>query len=422
MFEHWWKIIRAAVLVTGGLLSFFVFIEILHAYQVLSGVHPIFGYGFLFALILGAAWAIGYVVIAIRSRPPVLIPPQISDINNTPIYLLRPYGKYLFNYMKRLEENPLLDSEIKIKCKDGRDELNRILAPSSSKEELIEGFQDVEEKAINPAISTLDRLADKEIRRSVRDITFAVSLSPYRAADLLIVLYRNIGMILRVIHIYNSRPRFREQALIFRDTVRVVATVNFFSFGKKLLEGLFSNVPFIGRYVDDMAQGVGAGLLTSASGHVVSHRCRAFQSWDRNEASKSLASSLSLYLTDVRKIITTDVLEYLKPRIFSVAPPEEAGKPGFWDGIVNGVSSSIDSTGKVLDTFVRVPAQTATKAAFGGGKNILFGAADISKTVGKSMGSGGIYIKDKVASGSVMAWRGMKKLLKLDKEESDFKE
>ena len=76
MFEHWWKIFRAAVLVTGGLLSFFIFIEILHAYQVLRGVHPVFGYGFLFILLLGVAWAIGYVVIAIRSRPAVLIPPS----------------------------------------------------------------------------------------------------------------------------------------------------------------------------------------------------------------------------------------------------------------------------------------------------------------------------------------------------------
>ena len=422
MFEHWWKIIRAAALVTGGLLSFFIFIEVLHAYQVLSGVHPIFGYGFLVILLSGAGWAIGYVVIAIRSRPAVLIPPQISDINNTPIFLLRPYGKYLLNYIKRLEDNPSLDSEIKTRCKDGRDELNRILVPRSSKEELIEAFQDVEEKAIVPAISTLDKLADKEIRKSVRDITFAVSLSPYRAADLLIVLYRNIAMILRVIHIYNSRPRLREQALIFRDTVRVVATVNFLNFGKKLLEGLFANVPFIGRYTDDMAQGVGAGFLTSASGHAVSHRCRAFKSWDRNEASKSLASSLSLYLSDVTKIVTTDVLQDLKPRIFSVASPEEAGKPGFWDSVVNGVSSSIDGTGKALDTFVKVPAQTATKAAFGGGKTILYGAADISKTVGRGMGSGGIYIKDKVASGSVMAWRGMKKLLRRNKEERGFKE
>ena len=82
-----------------------------------------------------------------------------------------------------------------------------------------------------------------------------VTLSPFRAVDLAVVIYRNAAMVFRIMSFYNSRPLLSEQVLILRDAFSVVDTVNYLNFGEKLIEQLFSRVPWIGQAVDDFAQG-----------------------------------------------------------------------------------------------------------------------------------------------------------------------
>ena len=69
--------------------------------------------------------------------------------------------------------------------------------------------------------------------------------------------------------------------MILRDVLRVLITVNFLYIGRNLVENLFANVPLLGRVVDDMGQGLGAGLFTSAAGHAAIERCAAFRGWDK---------------------------------------------------------------------------------------------------------------------------------------------
>jgi hypothetical protein len=38
---YWWRLFKKIVLVTGVLLSFLGFIELLHAFSVLKGIHPV---------------------------------------------------------------------------------------------------------------------------------------------------------------------------------------------------------------------------------------------------------------------------------------------------------------------------------------------------------------------------------------------
>ena len=77
----------------------------------------------------------------------------------------------------------------------------------------------------------LDEKAEKQVRKSTRDVMVGVTLSPYKAADLLIVLYRNLIMTTKIIRIYNTRPRFREQLKTIYDTICIVATVNYINMG-----------------------------------------------------------------------------------------------------------------------------------------------------------------------------------------------
>ncbi len=104
-----------------------------------------------------------------------------------------------------------------------------------------------EEQIIKPLLNTLDEKAETHVQNSVRDVMLGTILSPYKAADLLIVLYRNLVMVKKITTTYNSRPRFREHLRIMLDTVSVVATVNFINMGKNVVECLGSIVPFIGK-------------------------------------------------------------------------------------------------------------------------------------------------------------------------------
>ena len=81
-------------------------------------------------------------------------------------------------------------------------------------------------------------------------------------------------MVLRDCNIYNSRPLLSEQVLVLKDVLKVVATINYMNWGQKVAESLTSSVPIIGRASGEIAQGLGAGLLTSVAGHGAMERCR----------------------------------------------------------------------------------------------------------------------------------------------------
>ena len=81
----------------------------------------------------------------------------------------------------------------------------------------------------------------------MRDVMLAVTLSPYKSADLLVVVYRNFVMVGRIIRIYNARPSVAGQMRVFSDIFSVVATVNYLNMGRNLIEALASHVPGIGQ-------------------------------------------------------------------------------------------------------------------------------------------------------------------------------
>ena len=215
-----------------------------------------------------------------------------------------------------------------------------------------EAIQRAEKEIITPLLEVLDAKADRHVRSSVRDVMVCVAVSPYKSADLMIVLYRNAAMVIRIIRIYHSRPRFREQMRILRDTMRVVATVNYLNLGGKLLEKLSAKLPG-GRFLDDIAQGMGAGLMTSVAGHAAKHRCRAFRGWDEQEAKNSIGRHLVKFYKDVRGIFLTDIMGMMKDRI-----------GGAYQAARDAVESALVSTGGMMDTFIKKPVVAGSGTIF----------------------------------------------------------
>ena len=89
--RNWWEIIRRGVLVVGAALSFFAVIEVIRAYETLSGLHWLVGYVFLAGVGAGLLWLLYYVVKGVMLRSAVLRVPKIHDVNEaSPFLPVRP--------------------------------------------------------------------------------------------------------------------------------------------------------------------------------------------------------------------------------------------------------------------------------------------------------------------------------------------
>jgi len=348
-----WKLFKRCVLVFGVLLSFFAILECVRAYQTLYELHPIAGYGFVGILLISFSWLIWYYVRTVSTRPAVLKPVVIEDPDQASHRELQRYAKYLLRYLTRLSNNNLLPPEECEHVRQNIDALGSKLQLHRDRDELIEAIQAAEEQAVQPVLAKLDDEANRQVRNCTRDVMVGVALSPYKAADLLIVLYRNLAMVIRLIRIYNSRPRLRGQLQILSDTIRVVATVNYINMGKSLLEGLGTKVPFIRTYTDDIVQSIGAGFMTSVAGHAAMDRCRAFRGWNELEAKHIIRSRVAEFYTDVRDIFKKDILSVIVKRVGDVSKDS-----------LDKIGAVLDEMGNRIGTFVKKPFQTA--AATGG--------------------------------------------------------
>jgi len=341
-----WKLIRTAMVVIGVLLTFFAVLEILRAYQTLYNFNPVAGYVFL-AVVLGLlGWCVVYVWGNLAVFPKPLRPPAIADVENATDKQLKKYIRYLARYLRRLVDNPNLSEQEIAKLTNALSQLQTLPIDHADMLNLIKA---VENDHIKSVLKTLDAAAAKQVRDSMRDIMVGVTLSPYKSADLLIVLYRNLVMVVRIVKVYRVRPAVSEQVRIFSDIINVIATVNYINMGKNLIEGLGSRVPGIGRFVDDIAQGIGAGFMTTITGHAAMDRCRSFRGWNEVEAQKHLLSHVGDFYNDVKDIFFKDVWTGLRGRAGHV-PDETAGK----------VADALDETGSVLDDFVRMPVKVVT--------------------------------------------------------------
>ncbi|MHC4855131.1 MAG: YcjF family protein [Planctomycetota bacterium] len=346
MLKTIWKLIRTAVVVIGVLLTFFAVLEILRAFQILHELHPAAGYAFL-AVVLGLlTWCIIYVWGNMAVFPKPLKPPAIADFQNATDKQLKKYVRYLGRYIQRLLSNPNLGKQ---EIANLTAALSQLQSPPSDRSETLNLITTIENDPIKPVLKTLDAAASKQVRDSMRDIMVGVTLSPYKSADLLIVLYRNLVMVVRIVKVYRVRPALSEQLRIFSDIINVIATVNYINMGKNLIEGLGSKVPGIGRFVDDIAQGIGAGFMTTITGHAAMDRCRSFRSWNEVEAKKHLLRHVGDFYNDVKDIFFKDVWSGIRGRA-GAAATDAADK----------VADAIDETGSILDSFVRVPVKAVT--------------------------------------------------------------
>jgi len=351
MLGKWFRIVRMAVILVGALFSFFALIEVVRAYQTLYGVHPAVGYVFVAVVVVLVVWLTGRFILAIVNRPPVLSVPPVPDAEAGRPRQWRRYGRYVCRYARRLAANPSLTAEQRAMAQATSSELVAVVRSTRNVAELREAITHAEQGTIIPLLETIDTQAAAHVRECMRDVMIAVAVSPYKALDLFIVVYRNLAMVRRVVVSYNARPRLREQLQIGWDILAVVATVNYIHMGRSLIEGLGSRVPGIGRFVDEIAQGVGAGFMTTVVGHAAIDRCRAFRGWNVDAARSGLSARVQDFYRDVRDLFTRDVLPGLLRRIGDTSRET-----------MDRVVGVLDETGRMAAGCIRVPVRAASAA------------------------------------------------------------
>jgi len=193
--------------------------------------------------------------------------------------------------------------------------------------------------------------AEREVQRCVRDVMIFVTISPWHSVDLLVVLYRNYRMVSKLTSLYRSRPRVRDQFSILMDLGAVVATVNFLNLGGKLASGLMSQVPVLGKYADDIAQGVGASLFTSIMGHAAIDRLQSFRCWSEKEASKNIKNHLFRHAKDIHAVLRDDVLCQLKNSI-KRKKVEQVGNEEWYEDMCSEVEGVVEGALKDTDEYL----------------------------------------------------------------------
>ena len=323
-------LVSRIALVVGVLLSLIAVSEVLDLYLALRELSPLAAALFALAVAAIVLGGLGYLLVQWFAHPPVLLaPPRTEDLARD----VQHHARWLARYLHRLAENPLVADDRRAAARAAARRLtDGIDLPPAELEALV---REVERTSAEPLLAGIRAHAEGEVRRCVRDVMAGVTLSPYRSSDLLVVLYRNGAMVLRLATLYGGRPRVAEQLAIVRDTLRVVAAVNFLNFGNKLLEGILAGVPMVGRFADDVAQGIGAGFLTSAVGHAAMQRCEAYHGWDRAEAVETLGAGSKRFLVDVRDIFFRDIYPSMRSRL---------PQADLWDRLGVGIRSALDAT------------------------------------------------------------------------------
>lgn len=364
MFKSLWSLACRITLLAGIFITVIAMLEALRGFAFLYRIHPWAGWTFALFVAAFTLYVLSFIFVRWFRLPKALKPPDLPDhLPDASFKQLRDYSHYLIRYMIRLDRNPLLPQNERAGLSEAIAGLEDVLSAHPLRDDLIREIKKTEIQTVIPRLEQLEQLADSEVRRSVRDIMLGVTLSPYHSMDTLIVLYRNAVMVLRIADIFDGRPEKTEQVMILRDTLRTVVAVNVLNMGRTLIEGLFTNVPLIGRVMDDISQGLGAGLLTSATGHAAILRCAAFRPWKREKAVSSIAGQARVFFTDVRNIFSCDILPHLKTRISLSSPARDTEDPGFWNTLVQGIAVSVDNTISTMDALLLQPAMAGTRSA-----------------------------------------------------------
>jgi len=303
-----WKILKRGFYIFGGLLLFIVLIEVIRALQTLAAVHPLLAWIVGIAGIGSIVWGVWKLLRLLKEFPSALIQPDPEKLGGkeSSTYL-KAHLYYLKSVVEGLSKNKHLPIE-------SRNSLSGVLSNgksfsmSGNSEQLKRRIVTLDEDIISPALKLLDEQAEKKVQDTVRDTMVGVMLLPFKAADIYLVIYRNGAMFFELVKLYRQRSSIKETYNVFRDVLKMVATVNILSYTERFTQKLMASVPILDKTTDDIIQGTGAGILTTAVGKATIQRCRTYQGWNTESEIESFRKTSLDFLGYVKAILGDDVV------------------------------------------------------------------------------------------------------------------
>ena len=305
------KILKRVAYFTVSIFIFILIIEIIRMIQTLISIHPILAWSVGIIISLSILWGIWKIYRLMRSFPTSPKPPKLSKFEgkHSSAYK-KEYIEYLIKIAKSLVNNNNINKSIisVLKTRLNDEKYSLIQNSPDALGDLIES---IEADLIKPALSELDELAEIAVKNTVRDTMIGVMLLPFKAADIYLVVYRNGMMFFELIKIYNVRPTIGHTYEIFKDVVKMVATVNILSYTERFTQRLMANLPILDKTADDIIQGTGAGVMTTAVGKATIQRCRTFTYWNIEEQLPAYKKVTRDFFVYVKFILSDDVLPLL---------------------------------------------------------------------------------------------------------------
>ena len=302
------KIIKRIFYIFGGFLLFFFIIEMIRAVQTLAFVHPILAWiaGItMLGFIIWGYWKVSRLLKNIPSTPTAPDPEKLGGFNN-PVYL-KAQLFYLHTIVKSMSKNNSLSIErqniLKLAVED-----ESIFSTKGENETLMHRIAIIDTDLISPSLDELDKQAENIVKNTVRDTMIGVMLLPFKAVDIYLVIYRNSTMFLNLIRLYNQKPGPIQTYHVFRDVLKIVATVHVLNYAERFTQRIMASVPFLDKTIDDIIQGTGAGVLTTAVGKATILRCRSYSNWNADEQIENYRKTTVDFLVYVKEIFTQDVL------------------------------------------------------------------------------------------------------------------
>jgi uncharacterized protein (DUF697 family) len=337
---HWWLRLARRLLWSLGLLLVLISLgELLRIHGALAGLHPWLGHAFLLLLAGGAAWTgLGWLRF-LRQRP-LRLPdlPRHEDLATGDPALRLAYRRALEGHLERLATSPVLDEGEVQALATSIAALRAGKAPPDAAR-----LEQLERELVEPLLARIDAEAEAEIRRGTVEVVAAVALSPWRSFDALIVLARSLRMVLTISAIYGSRPTLGEQLAILKDIASAIAAVGLIGAGQKFVESLAARLPLIGRVVDDLLQGIGAGFYVNLAGWAARERCRSLQRWEPERARLRLATRIRRFAGDLRQSLSRDLAPAVWDRLARRWRRDTtAADPGELRVLLEGAFASLD--------------------------------------------------------------------------------
>jgi len=305
------KVVRRIAFVLSGLFIFILIIEIIRALQTLASVHILLGW-FVGVLGLGGLlWGVWKISSLFKVFPKALVPPNPYDFGgNSSKRYVKAHVLYLKQFIEGMLHNKNLDettlNHLNLQLQD-----HKLFSLINNSQVLQENIKKIDSIIIIPALIDLDAKAEQVVKNSVRDTMAGVMLMPFKAADIYLVIYRNGVMFFELVKIYCQRPTLGQTYKIFKDVIKMVATINVLSYTERFTQKLMANVPILDKTTDDIIQGTGAGILTTAIGKATIQRCRSYKEWHTDEQLQTYQKTTRDFFVYVKNILSEDVLPSL---------------------------------------------------------------------------------------------------------------